>query len=160
MNEIILADRDAVFCASAAEVLTTNEDVRIVAQCEDLDAMYHAVAACPGSTLLFAASLRPDLSRLRVLLETTGSRAIVVVENCDSPWPYLEQGFAAVVFRCVSSASLLKSVREVANGSTCVPVPIIQIDTATADPMGMSIHARIRFNHITFPAFNTKRNAC
>jgi len=98
MNKIILADSQAIFRAGTAKVLATDEDMRIIAQCTDLDRMHHAITTFPGSIVLFAASLRPDLVRLRMLLDTTGSRGIVIAENDEQAGTYLHQGFRGVVF--------------------------------------------------------------
>ena len=57
MNKIILADSQAIFRAGTAKVLAMDEDVRIIAQCTDLDRMNHAITTFPGSIVLFAASL-------------------------------------------------------------------------------------------------------
>src|ERR1039458_1904563 len=93
MNKIILADSQAIFRAGTAKVLAMDEDLRIIAQCTDLDRMHHAVTTFPGSIVLFATSLRPDLTRLRLLLEDAGSRGIVIAENNDAAGAYLQQGF-------------------------------------------------------------------
>src|ERR1035437_6668733 len=84
MNKIILADSQAIFRAGTAKVLAMDEDVRIIAQCTDLDRMQHSITTFPGSIVLFAASWRPDMDRLHALLETTGSRGIVIAENTDN----------------------------------------------------------------------------
>ena len=81
MNKLILADSQAIFRAGTAKVLAMDEGLRIIAQCTDLDRMYHAITTFPGSIVLFAASLNPDLTRMRMLLETTGSRGIVIAES-------------------------------------------------------------------------------
>ena len=60
MNKLILADSQAIFRAGTAKVLAMNEDLRIIAQCTDLDRMYHAITTFPNSIVLFAASMRPD----------------------------------------------------------------------------------------------------
>ena len=69
MNKVILADSQAIFRAGTAKVLAMDEDLRIIAQCTDLDRMMHAVTTFPGSIVVFAASLRPDMARLKTLLE-------------------------------------------------------------------------------------------
>jgi len=97
MNKIILADSQAIFRAGTAKVLAMDEDFRIIAQCADLDRLYHAVSTFPGAIVLFAASLRPDLARLRTLIETMGSRGIVIAENSEISRTYLQQGFRGVV---------------------------------------------------------------
>src|SRR5208283_3834738 len=84
MNKIILADSQAIFRAGTAKVLAMDEDMRIIAQCTDLERMFHAITTFPGAIVVFAASLQPDFARLSMLIETTGSRGIVVVENNDN----------------------------------------------------------------------------
>jgi hypothetical protein len=76
------------------------EDLRIVAQCTDLDRMYHAIAAYPGSIVLFSTSLQPDLIRLRMLLEATASRGIVIAESSYTAATYIQHAFPthAVLF--------------------------------------------------------------
>ena len=83
MNKVILADSQAIFRAGTAKVLAMDEDLRIIAQCTDLERMLHAITTFPSSIVLFAASLRPDLARLRAMLESVGSRGIVIAENND-----------------------------------------------------------------------------
>src|SRR5215472_4739852 len=121
MNKIILADSQAIFRAGTAKVLAMDEDLRIIAQCADLDRMLHAITTFPGAIVLFASSLRPDLGRLRVMLETAGSRAIVIAENNESAGAYVHQGFRGVVFRNVSGSALVECVRRVALGDTWIP---------------------------------------
>ena len=84
MNKVILADSQAIFRAGTAKVLAMDEDLRIIAQCTDLDRMMHAVTTFPGSIVVFAASLRPDMARLRTLLEASNSRGIVIAENTEA----------------------------------------------------------------------------
>ena len=57
MNKVILADSQAIFRAGTAKVLAMDEDLRIIAQCTDLDRMMHAITTFPGSIVVFAASL-------------------------------------------------------------------------------------------------------
>ena len=123
MNKIILADSQAIFRAGTAKVLAMDEDIRIIAQCADLDRMQHAITTFPGSIALFAASLRPDMDKLHALLETTGSRGIVIAENNDNASAYLHQGFRGVVFRNVTGPALVECVRIVAGGGMQTPTP-------------------------------------
>ena len=48
MNKIILADSQAIFRAGTAKVLAMDEDLRIIAQCTDLDRMNHAITTFPA----------------------------------------------------------------------------------------------------------------
>ena len=143
MNKIILADSQAIFRAGTAKVLAMDEDLRIIAQCTDLERMYHAVTTFPGSILLFAASLRPELARLRVLLESVGSRGIVIAENTDAPAAFLQQGFRGVVLRSVTGNSLVECVRRVAAGDTWLPPQLALPDSLEEDMVGTRVRDRL-----------------
>ncbi len=143
MNKIILADSQAIFRAGTAKVLAMDEDVRIIAQCTDLDRMQHAITTFPGSIVLFAASLRPDMVRLHSLMETTNSRGIVIAENNESPGTYLQQGFRGVVFRNVTGAALAECVRTVAAGDTWQPPQLMVADSPEEDMVGTRVRDRL-----------------
>ena len=143
MNKIILADSQAIFRAGTAKVLATDEDLRIIAQCADLDRMNHAINTFPGSIVVFAASLRPDLIRLRLLLESSGSRGIVIAENNEAAGTYMQQGFRGVVFRGVTGPALVECVRRVAAGETWLPPQLILADSPEDDMVGMRVRDRL-----------------
>jgi DNA-binding NarL/FixJ family response regulator len=143
MNKIILADSQAIFRAGTAKVLAMDEDVRIIAQCADLERMMHAITTFPGAILLFAASLRPDMPRLRALLETAGSRAIVIAENNESAPSYLQQGFRGVVFRNVTGPALVECVRRVSVGDTWAPPQLAIAESHEEDLVGTRVRDRL-----------------
>jgi DNA-binding NarL/FixJ family response regulator len=143
MNKLILADSQAIFRAGTAKVLAMDEDLRIIAQCTDLERMYHAISTFPGSIVLFAASLRPDFARLSVLLETTGSRGIVVAENDENPASYVQQGFRGVVFRSVTGPALVECVRRVASGDSWMPTQTAPPESIEEDMVGARVRDRL-----------------
>jgi DNA-binding NarL/FixJ family response regulator len=143
MNKIILADSQAIFRAGTAKVLAMDEDLRIIAQCTDVERMYHSVTTFPGAIVLFAASMRPDLPRLLVLLETAGSRGIVIAENSEIASAYLQQGFRGVVFRNVTGPSLVDCVRRVAAGETWIPPQLMVPDSPEEDMVGTRVRDRL-----------------
>ena len=143
MNKIILADSQAIFRAGTAKVLAMDEDLRIIAQCTDMGRMHHAVTTFPGSIVLFATSLHPDLAQLSALLESVSSLGIVIAENNDTAAPYLQQGFRGVVFRNVSGAALVECVRRVAAGETWLPSQLMQPDSPAEDMVGTRVRDRL-----------------
>jgi len=143
MNKIILADSQAIFRAGTAKVLAMDEDLRIIAQCTDLDRLYHAVSTFPGSIVLFAASLRPDFARLRMLIETVGSRGIIIAENNENTGAYLQQGFRGVVYRSVTGPSLVECIRRVAAGEIWQPALIAQPEAHDEDQVGTRVRDRL-----------------
>jgi len=143
MNKIILADSQAIFRTGTAKVLAIDEDLRIIAQCMDLDRMLHAITTFPGSIVLFATSLHPDLAQLSALLESVSSHGIVIAENNDTPAPYLQQGFRGVVFRNVTGSALVECVHRVAAGETWLPPQIMQPDSPEEDMVGTRVRDRL-----------------
>lgn len=143
MNKLILADSQAIFRAGTAKVLAMSEELRIIAQCTDLDRMYHAITTFPGSIVLFASSMRPDLTRLRMLLDTMGSRGVVIAENNEPAASYLQQGFRGVVFRNVTGPSMVECVRRVAAGDTWIPPQLLLPDSPEEDMVGTRVRDRL-----------------
>jgi len=143
MNKIILADTQAIFRAGSAKVLAMDEDLRIIAQCTDLERMYHAITTFPGCIVLFAATLRPEMERLRAILEATGSRGILIAENGDNGHLYLQQGFRGVVFRNVTGPALIDCVRSVAAGQTWFPPQVMTAESPEDDMVGTRVRDRL-----------------
>ena len=142
-NKIILAESQAVFRGCTAKELAVAEDMRIVAHCADLHRMYNAIADFPGSILLFAASLQPDLIRLQILLETTGSRGIVLAENSDGADKYLQMGFSGVVFRRDNGRTLVECVHRVAIGDFWLPAQLMEPEPAEEDRVGIRMRDQL-----------------
>jgi DNA-binding NarL/FixJ family response regulator len=143
MNKIILADSQAIFRAGTAKVLTIDEGFRIIAQCSDTERMMHAVTTFAGSILIFASALKPELSRLRVLLETTESRGIVIAENTELAAPYLQAGFRGVVFRNTTGSALVECVRRVSAGEIWQPLQAALNEAADEDMVGTRVRDRL-----------------
>lgn len=143
MNKVILADSQAIFRAGTAKVLAMDEDLRIIAQCTDLDRMMHAIATFPGSIVVVAASLRPEMPKLRSLLESTSSRGIVIAENNESASAFLQQGFRGVVFRNVTGPALVECVRRVAAGDTWTPPQLMMPESPEEDLVGARVRDRL-----------------
>jgi DNA-binding NarL/FixJ family response regulator len=139
MKKMILADSQAIFHAGTAKVLAMDEDLRIVAQCADVERMMHAIIAFPGAIVLFASSLHPDMGRLLMMLEAAGSRAIVIAENNESTGAYLHQGFRGVVFRSVTATALVECVRRVAIGDTWVQPQLAIAEAHENDMVGTRV---------------------
>ncbi len=143
MKKIILADSQAIFRAGTAKVLAMDEELRIIAQCTDVERMMHAITTFPGALVLFAASLKPDMGRMRVLLDAAGSRGIVIAENHENPAAYTQLGFRGVVFRNVTGQSLVECVHRVGAGEICVPSQPQFADSPEDDVVGTRVRDRL-----------------
>jgi DNA-binding NarL/FixJ family response regulator len=143
MNKIILADSQAIFRAGTAKVLAMDEDLRIIAQCADVERMTHAITTFPGAIVLFASSLHPNMGPLLMMLEAVGSRAIVIAENDESAGAYLRQGFRGVVFRSVTATALVECVNRVGRGEMCVPPQLVIARVPEDDMVGTRVRDRL-----------------
>jgi DNA-binding NarL/FixJ family response regulator len=143
MNKIILADSQAIFRAGTAKILATNENLRILAQCADLERLMHAITTFPESIVLFAACLRPDMARLRKLLDAQASRGIVIAENTETANAYLQQGFRGVIFRNVTAPALLDCVRRVGAGDVWFPPALVTPQSVEEDTVGTRVRDRL-----------------
>jgi DNA-binding NarL/FixJ family response regulator len=120
-----------------------DEDLRIIAQCSDLDRLLHAIATFPGAVVLFAASLKPEMALLRKTLEDAGSRGVVIAENNEIAAQYVQQGFRGVVFRSVTGQSLVDCVRRVAAGDTWIPPQLVVAEAHDEDVVGRRVRDRL-----------------
>ncbi len=143
MNKVILADSQAIFRAGTAKVLATDDSFRIIAQCSDTERMMHAVTTFPGAILIFASALKPELARLRLLLDTMNSRGIVIAENAEPAATYLQQGFQGLIFRNTTGSSLVECVRRVIAGDTWQPLQGIVVSDVEEDMVGTRVRDRL-----------------
>jgi DNA-binding NarL/FixJ family response regulator len=120
MNRIILADNQAIFRAGAARVLALEDDMRIVAQCEDLGRLLSALDAHRGAILLFSSSLQLDAQIIVARAHAADSRSILIAENGAEIAPELARALNGVLFRDVPGVNLIDCIRRVAAGQRCV----------------------------------------
>ena len=120
MNRIILADNQAIFRAGAARVLALEDDMRIVAQCEDLARLASALETHRNAVVLLSASMQPDVRVMIALARAAGSRTILVAENGTEVGEDLAGMLDGVLFRNVPGADLIDCIRRVGAGQRCV----------------------------------------
>ena len=116
MIQIVLADNQAIFRAGAARVLALEDDIRIVAQCEDAAHLANAVEDRAGAVLLVSCSLQPDPSGVVSRARAAGSRTILIAENGAEVGDDLARSLDGIVFRNVAGPELVGCVRRVAAG--------------------------------------------
>jgi DNA-binding NarL/FixJ family response regulator len=83
------------------------------------------------------------MAQLRMMLESAGSRAIVIAENSESASTYLHQGCRGVVFRSVTATALVECVRRVARGDTWVPPQLALAAVPEDDMVGTRVRDRL-----------------
>ncbi len=117
MKKIILADNQSIFRAGIAKVLAVQEDLRIVAQCLDMEHLHQAIASAHGSIVIFTVSLQPEWESLTQIIHAATSRAILIAENNEPPQNFANKGIDGLLFRDVSGPMLVECVQRVAAGA-------------------------------------------
>ncbi len=139
MNRIIVADDQAIFRAGTARVLAMEEDMRIIAQCEDGPRLCAAIQSFRSSLVIFSTGLGLDLATTLEQLEAAGSKAILVVDKNEEVAPALLDKLDGMIGRNVTGPQLIECVRRVARGVRCV-----QRGTLAAMPELDVVGARVR----------------
>jgi DNA-binding NarL/FixJ family response regulator len=139
MNRIILADNQAIFRAGAARILALEDDMRIVAQCDDTAKLTAALENLRGAVVLVASSLRPDLLLLSGQARAAGSRIVLVAENTEQVPDAQGRLVDGIVCRNIAGSDLGDCVRRVARGHR-----YIQRANVTAIHSSDTVGARVR----------------
>ena len=116
MNRIILADDQAIFRAGSARVLALEEDMRIIAQCEDTSRLFAAVGNFRSSIVIFSSGLGLNLKTFAAQLDGAGSFGILMVEKDDHIAEEILMQFAGVIGRGITGVELIDCVRRVGKG--------------------------------------------
>lgn len=139
MNRLILADNQAIFRAGAARVLALEDDMRIVAQCENAEKLFAAIETFRGGILVAASSLRPDYPVLFSRTRQSGNRVVLVAENAEPVGDEIVALLDGIVNRNVAGSELVDCVRRVARGQR-----FVQVANVTTMQAADSVGARVR----------------
>jgi len=139
MNRLILADNQAIFRAGAARVLALEDDIRIAAQCEDVERLFAAIDAIRGSVILVSSSLRVDLKDLLARTRSAGSRVVLIAENAEQVAEETAVLFDGILCRNVPGTVLVDCVRRVAQGQR-----FVQRSNVTTMQAADSVGSRVR----------------
>ena len=139
MTRLILADNQAIFRAGAARVLALEDDIRLIAQCDDTAKLTSAVETHRGAIVLFASGLKLELPAFLERITAAGSRAILIAENNEEVPEQLARLLHGIVYRSVAGNDLVDCVRRVTRGQRCVS--IANVTTLQAPD---SVGARVR----------------
>jgi DNA-binding NarL/FixJ family response regulator len=142
MNRVILADNQAIFRAGAARILAAADDIRIVAQCDELARLDAAIEGVRGAVILVGSSLRPDLLALLTRARANDSRVILIAENTESVPGQFSELLDGLIARGIDGAGLIDSVRRVARGQRCLR-PNNFTEMQAADTVGARVRDRL-----------------
>lgn len=142
MIRIILADNQAIFRAGAARTLAVEDDMRIVAQCEDSSRLLSAVDSFRNCLLIFSAGAAPNVSEIVERARTAAHRVILIAENGAELPDSLLSALDGIVFRGVDGPTLLEVTRRVANGQRCLQ-PRNLTSISAQDVVGARVRDRL-----------------
>lgn len=142
MNRIILADNQAIFRAGAARTLALEDDMRIVAQCEDANRLSTAIDSFRSCVLLFSSSLPLEPIAVIERARAAGHHPVLIAENGYELPDHLSRALDGVVFRGVDGPALLDVVRRVGQGHRCVHSTNIT-SIAGQDTVGARVRDRL-----------------
>ncbi len=142
MNRLILADDQVVFRAGVARVLSLEDDMRIVAQCEDGQRVAQTVASFRNAIVIFSSGLGLELTSLFAQISEAGSRAILIAERGEVIPETTTAQLGGIVPRRVSGPELIDAVRRVARGQRCLETGSITV-TPIQDPAGARVRDRL-----------------
>ena len=116
MNRIIVADDQAIFRTGTARVLALEEDMRIIAQCDDTSRLAAAIMSFRSSIVIFSTGLKLDLATMAAQLDAAGSFGILMVEKGEQIPESIAGQFAGIIGRGITGPELLDCVRRVGKG--------------------------------------------
>lgn len=142
MNRILLADNQAIFRAGAARTIALEDDMRIVAQCEDAPRLLSAIDSVRSGIVVFAASISSEPLEILVRSRTAGHKSVVIGENSAQLAEPILSALDGVVFRGVDGPTLLETIRRVGNGHRCLQ-PTNLTSIAGQDVVGARVRDRL-----------------
>jgi DNA-binding NarL/FixJ family response regulator len=116
MNRLILADNQTIFRAGAARVLALEDDVRIVAQCEDAGRLWASLESLRGSIVLVGSSLKADIPAVVAKAHSLGSQIVLIAENSEQFPDDVVQSLDGILHRNIGGSDLVDCVRRVGRG--------------------------------------------
>ena len=117
---LIVADTQAIFRVGIRKVLALEDDVRVVAQAENLGQTLAAVQKFPADVLLFESRLtsNPPEAVSEVLKKAPNLKIIVITGDVDemTTVDYLRRGVRGIINRAISPDLLVRCMRKVQEG--------------------------------------------
>jgi DNA-binding NarL/FixJ family response regulator len=139
MNRLILADDQVVFRAGVARVLSLEDDMRIVAQCDEPNRLLQTVGSFKNAIVILSSGLELNLAELLPAVLEAGSRTILIAEKGERISDQISDQLGGVLSRRVTAAELIEGVRRVARGQRC-----LDPGTVGAPPVQDIVGARVR----------------
>ena len=119
---VIIADSQAIYRVGLRKVLAIEDDIRVVAQAENLPQVLVAVKKNPADILIFETQLCPSAAdaATEILKLAPTLKIILLTSDPDEreTVEYLRRGIRGIVNHAVSPDLLVKCMRKVTEGET------------------------------------------
>jgi DNA-binding NarL/FixJ family response regulator len=121
---VILADSQAIYRVGMRKVFAVEDDIRVVAQTENLENLYSALERFPEGVVILEGQMIPDLDTMipEIVSRAPGSKFIVQVTEVDEndTVGLYRSGVKGVVARSILPDQLVHCVRRIAAGETWI----------------------------------------
>lgn len=121
---VILADTQAIYRVGTKKIFALEDDIRVVAQAENLGQVLAAAAKFPADVLLFEAAISPNAPEAisEVLKRASNLKVIILAPESDEETTveYFRRGVRGILPRSIAPEMLVKCVRKVAVGETWI----------------------------------------
>jgi DNA-binding NarL/FixJ family response regulator len=140
--QIILADNQAIFRTGMARVLANEADMRLAAQCSDIERLKEAVGSLRQSIVIYPSSICADLYSIIEWIEQASSRSIVIVEHGTTLDDSVADRVEGQVLRSVAGPQLVDCIRRIALGERCVQRAAVK-SMPSPDRVGIRVLERL-----------------
>lgn len=141
-RQIILADNQAIFRTGVARVIALEPEMRIAAQCADLERLKEAIGALRKSIVIFPSSITRDLEDLLQWIDQADSRAIMILEHGVTVDDDILQRVEGVVLRSVAAPQLIDCIHRVSAGERSVQKATVK-SMPSPDRVGAKVLERL-----------------
>jgi len=121
---VILADTQAIYRVGTKKIFALEDDIRVVAQAENLGQVLAAASKFPADVLLFEAAISPNAPEAvsEVLKRAPNLKVIVLSPETEEETTveFFRRGVRGILPRNIAPEMLVKCVRKVAVGETWI----------------------------------------
>lgn len=143
MVNVIVADNQEMYRAGVVSLLSGTGDDRVISQFSDWVTLFSAVATNRQSLIVVSTSLILELKLLIARTRSSGSRVLLIAEDCDSLGRYLASGVSGIVRRSSSPSSFLEVARKIRK-STDFVMPTEETLMVRIRRTGLATHLTLR----------------
>jgi DNA-binding NarL/FixJ family response regulator len=141
-RQIILADNQAIFRTGVARVIALEPELKIAAQCADIERLKESIGALRKSIVIFPSSIARDLHDILNWVEQADSRTVLILEHGATVDDSVLQRVEGVVLRSVAAPQLVECIHRVSAGERSVQKATVK-SMPSPDRVGAKVLERL-----------------